>query len=138
MQATGEEEMFEGTKLALFLGDYLAVIERDNLGHIPWPGFLDLPGGGREEGESAEACVLRETREELGLTLSPGVLRWRRYYPAPTRMWFFAAHCPAGLAQKVAFGREGQGWCLMRPEDFVRHDKAVPHFAERVAAYLDR
>lgn len=135
MQATGQET-FDGAKLALFLGDYLAVIERDTVAHIPWPGFLDLPGGGREGDESAAACVLRETHEELGLMLGADVLAWRQYYPAPTRMWFFAAHCPAGLAQEVTFGHEGKGWFLMRPKDYVAHHKAVPHFAERVAAYL--
>jgi 8-oxo-dGTP diphosphatase len=135
---TGDEEVFEGAKLALFLGDQLAVIERDRILQIPWPGFLDLPGGGREGNESAAACVLRETREELGLVLCPDVLIWRRYYPAPKPMWFFAAHCSAALAEEVVFGDEGRRWCLMTPEDYVGHAKAVPHFAERVAAYLAR
>ncbi|QFT98241.1 NUDIX domain protein [Roseovarius sp. THAF8] len=130
------EQRFEGTKLALFLGKRLAVIERDHAPDIPWPGFLDLPGGGRDGAESAETCVLRETREELGLVLEPGVLRWRRFYAGPTPMWFFVAHCEAALADEVAFGDEGLGWCLMRPEDYVAHDKAVPHFAQRVAEYL--
>jgi 8-oxo-dGTP pyrophosphatase MutT (NUDIX family) len=30
-------------------------------------GFWDLPGGGAEEGESAEQCVIREVYEETGL-----------------------------------------------------------------------
>ena len=132
------EEAFDGAKLALFLGDRLAVIRRDDTAHIPWPGYLDLPGGGREGNEGAAACVLRETREELGLVLDPAVLRWRRFYTEPTRMWFFAAHCPAELADDVVFGNEGQGWCLMRPEAYVTEADAVPHFAQRVAAYLSR
>lgn len=32
-------------------------------------GFWDLPGGGAEEGESAEQCVIREIREETGLVV---------------------------------------------------------------------
>ncbi len=31
-----------------------------------FPGSWDFPGGGREEGEDAEACAIRETREEVG------------------------------------------------------------------------
>jgi mutator protein MutT len=33
----------------------------------PYPGLWDLPGGKLEEGESAEECVKREIREELGV-----------------------------------------------------------------------
>lgn len=132
------EEAFDGAKLALFLGDRLAVIERDDVAHIPWPGFLDLPGGGREGDESAEACVLRETREELGLVLRPEVLVWRRFYTAPKPVWFFAAHCAAAMAKDVVFGDEGRGWRLMTAQEYVGHAKAVPHFAERVQAYLAR
>jgi 8-oxo-dGTP pyrophosphatase MutT (NUDIX family) len=32
-------------------------------------GFWDLPGGGAEEGESAEQCVIREVHEETGLVV---------------------------------------------------------------------
>ena len=60
---------FVGAKLALFLGDHLAVILRDDRPDIPWPGRLDLPGGGRDGDENPQDCVLRETREELGLAL---------------------------------------------------------------------
>ena len=34
-----------------------------------------LPGGKRERGESDEACLLREVREELAVDLKPGTLR---------------------------------------------------------------
>jgi 8-oxo-dGTP pyrophosphatase MutT (NUDIX family) len=62
-------------------------------------GFWVLPGGGREEGESAEACVAREVREEAGIEVSVGALlydvvadppdgtyqRWRTYLCRVTR-----------------------------------------------------
>jgi 8-oxo-dGTP pyrophosphatase MutT (NUDIX family) len=55
--------------------------------------FWVLPGGGREAGESAEACVAREVREEAGIEVAVGPLlydvpadppdgtytRWRTY-----------------------------------------------------------
>ena len=43
---------FVGAKLVLFLGQELAVILRDARPDIPWPGRLDLPGGGRDGSES--------------------------------------------------------------------------------------
>ena len=55
---------FSGAKLALFLGADLLVIKRDDRPDIPYPGYWDLPGGGREGDETPQACALRETYEE--------------------------------------------------------------------------
>ena len=89
---TGDPERdFDGAKTILLLGGQLAVIRRDNIDGIAYPGCLDLPGGGREGGESPEACALREMEEELGLRLSSLDLTWRRFYTVPSRAWFFAA-----------------------------------------------
>lgn len=128
---------FDGTKLLLFLGADLLIIRRDDRSDIPWPGFLDLPGGGREDGESAELCILRETHEETGLALVSADLVWCRFYPdGPVRVWFFAAHLPGARRGDVVFGDEGQGWLLMPPEEFAAHEEAVPHFRPRVRDYL--
>ena len=56
-----------GAKLALFVGARLLVLHRDDRPGLLWPGFWDLPGGGREGAESPLDCALRETREEFGL-----------------------------------------------------------------------
>ena len=133
----GQDEIFEGAKLILFLGRDLLVLRRDHRPGIPWPGYLDLPGGGREGGESAEACALRETREEVGLWLEPRDLQWRRFYEAPRPVWFFAAWLPPARVREVVFGDEGLGWSLMVPEEFAAHADAIPHFAERVGTVLE-
>jgi 8-oxo-dGTP diphosphatase len=130
---------FSGAKLALFLGQNLLVIRRDDTPDIPYPDHWDLPGGGREGGESPQDCALRETREEVGLILSPGDLSWSRRYLRPSRgwVWFFVAHLPAETAARIEFGSEGQGWDLMPPRDYCRHPQAVPHFARQLQIYLD-
>jgi 8-oxo-dGTP diphosphatase len=69
---------FSGAKLALFLGQKIVVILRDDKPDIPYPGHWDLPGGGREQEESPEVCALRETEEEIGLQLAPSDLVWSR------------------------------------------------------------
>lgn len=67
----------------------------------PWDEepFWALPGGGREAGESAEACVAREVQEEAGIEVAVGPLlydvpadppdgtytRWRTYLCRVTR-----------------------------------------------------
>lgn len=128
---------FAGAKLALFLGDHLAIILRDNIPDIPWPGHLDLPGGAREGTESPQDCVLRETREELGLTIAPRHLRWgQRFIGRAGAVWFFAAHLPKARAHDVVFGNEGQGWRLMTPAAYLADPLAIPHFQDRLRLYL--
>jgi 8-oxo-dGTP diphosphatase len=128
---------FSGAKLALFLGPDLLVIRRDDKPDIPYPGHWDLPGGGREGDETPLRCALRETREEVGLILTPDLINWTVSYQRPRgTVWFFAAHVPASWENKVTFGSEGQGWKLMPPEVYLKHPLSVPHFAERLAQYM--
>lgn len=130
---------FSGAKLALFLGADLLVIRRDDRPDIPWPGRWDLPGGGREGDETPQACVLRETYEEVGLALDPSDLSWSSSYLRPRgQVWFFAAHLPASRLAAVRFGSEGQGWRMMPPAEYCAHPLAVPHFADQLRAYLAR
>ena len=42
---------FTGCKIALFCGDKLLTILRDDKASIPWPNMWELPGGGREGDE---------------------------------------------------------------------------------------
>jgi 8-oxo-dGTP diphosphatase len=128
---------FIGAKLALFLGDSLITILRDDTPEIPWPGRLDLPGGGREGQESPQDCVMRETREELGLAVGLRDLRWgQRFIGSAGPVWFFAAHLHETRVNDVVFGNEGQGWHLMTPAAYLSDPLAIPHFQDRLRLYL--
>jgi len=128
---------FVGAKLVLLIGDRLLTLLRDDIATIPWPGWWDMPGGGREAGESAAACVLRETREEFGLVIPQAALAWQAAFTSPgrgeTAVWF-ATRLPASAARDIRFGDEGQGWRLMPPEAWLEHPRAIPHFKARVRA----
>ena len=130
---------FVGAKIVLLIGGRLLTLLRDDIPGIVYPGWWDMPGGGREAGESAEACVLRETREEVGLELSEAALEWRAVFTSPTTggeaVWFAAA-LPAGAERDIVFGDEGQGWRLMPPEAWLAHPRAIAHFKSRVRAGL--
>ena len=130
---------FVGAKIVLLIGGRLLTLLRDDIPGIVYPGWWDMPGGGREAGESAEACVLRETREEVGLELSEAALVWRAVFTSPTTggeaVWFAAA-LPAGAERDIVFGDEGQGWRLMPPEAWLAHPRAIAHFKSRVRAGL--
>ena len=55
----------------IFLNDKeeILLLLRDDKESIPYPNMWDLPGGHVEAGESAEACIIREMQEEMGLAL---------------------------------------------------------------------
>lgn len=128
---------FGGAKLILLIGGKLLVIRRDDRPDIPWPDHLDFPGGGREGDESPEICVLRETFEETGLCLSASDLVWRVQVPGPSGLSvFFAAEFGPDVVRNITLGREGQGWELMPPYEYINHPRAIPHFADRLADYL--
>ncbi len=90
-----------------------------------------------EGDEDPVACVLREIREELGLTRAPDLRRWVHLRDAGgRRSWFFAAHGPAGLVDEVRFGGEGLEWAAIPPMDFVNAPDAVWPFRGILASYL--
>lgn len=127
-----------GAKLALFVGDRLAVLLRDDKPGLMWADHWDLPGGGHEPGETPLECALRETREELSLTLDPALVEWGRDYGTSSGdiSWFFAAHVSADTASRIVLGDEGQRWDLMEVQAFFDHDRVVPQFKPRLQDYL--
>ena len=122
MATTGDHGDFDGAKVALFLGRELIVIRRDDRPDIPFPGMWDFPGGGREGAETPFETVARETREEIGLTLTAADVTWQRRFAREGQrpVWFFVARLPAARQARVVLGDEGQGW-RMADVDTVLH-----------------
>lgn len=60
----------------------------------------EFPGGKLEPGETAEQCILRECREELGVVLTPPqslAVVCHRYPDVAVRLHFFAARIAGGV-----------------------------------------
>ncbi|AGT07246.1 NUDIX hydrolase [Paracoccus aminophilus] len=126
---------FHGAKLLLIHDGALLTALRDNFPHIPFPHHWDLPGGGREGGESPVACARRELFEEFGLDLAPARMTGRSYpaVGAPGQVsWFFRGEITAAEIAAIRFGEEGECWQMMPIADYLAHPKAVPHFKTRV------
>jgi len=60
----------------------------DPLFHLKW----NIPGGGMEWGEKPEETLIREFKEELGVTLGDGPLGYISKYPVPVTALWETAH----------------------------------------------
>ena len=134
-------EPFHGAKAAIFVGDRLVTVLRDDIAGIEWPGWWDLPGGGREGDETPEETVLREIREEVALVIPPEALLWRRSFASATKVgtqsWFFVARLSPHAEADIVLGDEGQEWRLVAVGDFLDNARAIPFLRERVRLWLD-
>jgi 8-oxo-dGTP diphosphatase len=130
---------FGGAKIALYLGEQLVVILRDDHQGLPFAGCWDLPGGGREGGEDPFGCVQRECFEELGILLPKAAIVWQRaFVQSRETNWFFVGHLPATTAEAIVFGDEGQRWSMMSDDSYITQENAVPKFQDRLKLYLER
>lgn len=141
MTSTTTDQEYVGAKLAILTMGGVVTLLRDDVPHIPFPNTWDLPGGGREGNETPLDCALRETREELNLSLPREAVVWRRVFPSvhhPGRTsWFFVAEVAQLDMSGMRIGDEGQRWMLMPVEAFLNHDSAVPYLQARLQVYFD-
>ncbi|MDX8352610.1 NUDIX domain-containing protein [Cognatiyoonia sp. IB215182] len=129
-----------GAKVALFLGDQLVSILRDDLPHISYPNLWDLPGGGREGDETTFETLSRELEEELGLVLPHAAVLWENSFQSLTapEKWnaFFVAQMPADTVNDIVFGDEGQRWALFEMDAFIALPDRVPSYDVRLAKWV--
>jgi 8-oxo-dGTP diphosphatase len=133
-------EPFSGAKLAALHDGGLLTYRRDRRDDIPFPGLIDLPGGGREGDESPAECGLRELAEEFGLIVPVARVHYVRRYDVSWNTgrpsWFLAIDLTAADIAAVTFGDEGEDWRLMALGDFLGHGEAIPHLQLRLRDYL--
>lgn len=130
---------FTGCKLAYIINGQLLVYKRDDFPHIPFPGLWDFPGGGRDGNETAEECVLRELKEEFGLSLPESRLVFKKKFPDylnTGNSFFFVAEGQQTEIDAIVFGSEGQCWQLMAIDEYFSHPQAIPLLINRLLDFL--
>ena len=132
---------FTGCKIALFCGDKLLTILRDNESDIPFPNTWELPGGGREGDEIPFECAAREVYEEVGIHLNEDCLLWSKVYPSMLyegrQSVFMVSQISQEQFDNITFGDEGQAYKLMPVEEFLNSKQAVPQLQGRLRDYLE-
>ena len=132
---------FTGCKIALFCGDKLLSILRDDKDNISWPNMWELPGGGREGDESPFECAAREVYEELGIHLNEDCLLWSKAYPSMLfegrQSVFMVGQLSQDQFDNITFGDEGQTYKLMSIEEFLNSKQAVPQLQGRLRDDLE-
>ena len=103
----------------------------------PMAGLWEFPGGKVEEGESPEATLIRELREELGIEtkeacLAPLTFASHDYQDFHLVMPLFVCRRWQGLAK----GREGQMLKWVRPTE-LRQYPMPPADAPLIAPLID-
>ncbi|MDD9921059.1 MAG: NUDIX hydrolase [Boseongicola sp.] len=128
---------FNGAKLAILVKDQVVTILRDDKPGLAWPGYWDLPGGGREGSETPIETAIRETKEEIGVNIDRELVSYSATYPAgDSVVWFFVAEAPDFGVADIVFGNEGQCWRLAPTKWFLEHRRAIPHLQDRLNNYL--
>ena len=132
---------FTDCKIALFCGDNVLTILRDDKPGIPLPNMWELPGGDREGDESPFECAAREVYEELGIHLTEDCLLWSKVYHSMLfegrQSVFMVGQLSQEQFDSIIFGDEGQAYKLMPIEEFLNSKQSVPQLQGRLRNYLE-
>ncbi len=131
---------FVGAKGLIFIDDKIILFRRDTKTNN-FPLQVDLPGGGREGGESPWETFKRETEEEFGIEIKKEDVCFSKKYPSifdATKEAYFIVVKPKNIEEKdIVFGDEGLGYVLMTPKEFVLLDDGVKRQQDKVDEYLN-
>ncbi len=130
---------FIGAKGLVYIGDKFITYRRDGNTSI-FPFYIDLPGGGREVGESPFQTFQRETMEEFGITVEEKDIIFSETHFDPQRPEqnsYFMVTRPLAISESdIVFGNEGLEYSLMSAEEFLGRTDVVSLWQELVKRYI--
>ena len=94
-----------------------------------------------EKDETPFDCVSREVQEELGISIAASSILWQKVYPAmhdsSLVAYFMVAPINEEQLASIVFGDEGQGWKMMKIDEFMASNEVVEPLKGRLSDYLD-
>ena len=96
MSQSYDDSRHNGVVAVVVRADRFLVIRRSD--KVIAPGMICFPGGGIEDGESEEATLVREIREELGVTITPVRRIWRSVTPWDVKLAWWQGRIDNGQA----------------------------------------
>ena len=99
-------------------------------------GFWEFPGGKREPGESWTACLRREVREELGVSITAvtPLCRLRHRYPGRPTFLFHVFRCRIARGRPRPLASQAIRWVAPRALSRYRFPPANRALLARLAA----
>lgn len=110
------------------LGDILTI----RRGKDPFKGIMALPGGHIDPGEDAYDAIIRETKEETGLTIDrPVLLSVYSSKDRDPRGWYisnlFYAYVPDEEMMKAKAGDDASCICIIKHDQIILPNMAFDH-----------
>ena len=120
--------MKSGSKGLVVYNKKVLLYLRDNKPNIPYPNFWDMPGGGKDKGETYKQAALREIEEEFGIT--PNSFHFIGYEIYSGRKAYrFVAFIDNKDYKKISLGKEGQNYRFFSIEEALAK-KLIPGLKE--------
>lgn len=133
-----KDRNFHGVKGLIFIEDKILVYRRDNKTKS-FPFYIDLPGGGKEEDESAFETFKRESREEFGISIEKENVTYAKKYTSAmdqSKESYFIVIKTYKTKDDVNFGDEGLEYFLLKIEEYLQLNDSIPRQKEKVEEYL--
>jgi 8-oxo-dGTP diphosphatase len=135
-------QAFNGVNIALITeNNEILTYLRDDRPDLFMANKWDLPGGGREAGESPFQTVHREVGEEFGIAVTPSQIQYERGYPSDrfpgTVSVFMVASLIDLQVENIKFGSEGQCYKIIPVDEWLVMKGAVIDLQNRLRDYQD-
>jgi 8-oxo-dGTP diphosphatase len=119
-----------GAVAVVVRGGRMLVIRRAR--HVVAPGVYCFPGGGIEDGETEEEALVRELREEVGVSVAPRRKMWECVTPWKVHLaWYLAVIAPDAVPTPNPREVESIHW--LTPEEMA----ALPDLLASNREFLD-